>query len=161
MPIKVVDTQSIADRIKILMRALGFDNERKMAVAMGYERPDNIYNATKGERMPGIPLLIDLSNTFENANIGWILTGRGEMLFAGKKKSSIEKMPDPLLTLFAQEIQNMQSSLNKLSKAIPGISDSLPGPRPPVEDLQLGKRPGDKNPQRKNDTKGSVSKKGN
>lgn len=117
---KSIDTQAIANRFKVLMRQLGFDNPREMAIAMGYDRPDNLYNAVNGDRMPGVPLLIDVSNKFENANINFVLTGKGNVLLSGaglqlaEEQSGYLKKGSVMITLPEQEWLAAKESVKQL-----------------------------------------------
>jgi hypothetical protein len=121
MPDKDIDKQGIAKRLTKLMEALGFKNERQWAIAMGYDRPDNLYNATKGVNMPGVPLLTIISNKFENANIGWVLSGRGVMLF-DNEKSGTPKAPDlNLLTQIENYANGILFSLHELKQEPHGV----------------------------------------
>lgn len=76
-----IDKQLIADRLKELMKASGLTSGKELGAALGYKRPDNIYNVLNAENAPGIALLADLSNKFESLNVGWLLGGEGPMFF--------------------------------------------------------------------------------
>jgi hypothetical protein len=176
MATKEVDKQAIADRLKKLVKALGYENPREMSMDMGYERPDNLYNAMNGDRMPGIPLLIDISNRFKNANVIWVLTGKGEPLLEGvlelqegekgyRKKSGLYERPDYLPTLLKNEIEVIRASLDKLSQAASKTVGSSPVASDPVQGLPLGRKkskgPAGSNKDQRNTPSGNVSKKGN
>lgn len=122
MAAKDIDTQLIASRLINLMKALGFKNELQWSAALGYERADNLYNATNGERMPGVALLADISNKFENVNVGWILSGKGTMLYENEKSGPLQ-VPDQLLTQIEDHANSILFSLDLLRKkplVVPG-----------------------------------------
>lgn len=129
------EIQLIAERLISLMNALGYANEREWGFALGYERPDNIYNATSGKRMPGVKLLIDISKRFEMVNLGWVLTGKGGMY---RKEKSGPDEPDHLRTLLDAEIKNIEASLQRLKSDLhvfpdPGINVNAEGYQPAAE----------------------------
>jgi hypothetical protein len=152
---KSIDIQAIAERFKILIKSLGFENPREMSIAMGYERPDNLYNATNGDRMPGVPLLVDVSNVFENANINWVLTGKGKVLFDQQSNLLAEDQPGyfkkgmAMITMPEEELKTLKQTVRQLQTIFE--SAVLPGKLSlPTEDL-LGKKKGQGNG---GDTKG-------
>lgn len=72
---------AISGRLIQALNSFGYDIKRKGTVKelqklLSYNRPDNIYNATNGDREPGMQLLIDLSNLFDKFPVGWIITGK-------------------------------------------------------------------------------------
>lgn len=142
MPELGEEIQQMADRLKTIMKAVGYETPAKLAAALGYVRPDNIYNAISGERMPGIPLLVDLSNKFENVNINWLLTGKGAMIIGEKYKPSNQLPPakvDP-----TKEIQALSKRLDSMEGLMKTIADKLtglpPGDRRKAASVGGGKR---------------------
>jgi hypothetical protein len=139
-----------------VLKFVSLINEGKIESQISQQKLNRLFNLDpRTGKWPTVPhdIFEAILIRFPEVDAAWLITGQ--------KKSSTEKVPDPLLTLLTQEIQTMQSSLNRLATASAGILGSTPMVNPPVQDLGLGKNRGNKSLQKKNDTKGNVSKKGN
>ena len=103
---------------------------------------------------PGVPheILEAIILKFPNVDAHWLVTGQ-------KKEADANPAPaQNLLTLIETEAKTMQLSLERLLKASQVSAGSLPKQIAPVQNLGLGKKPGNKNAQDENELKGNVSK---
>ncbi|GAA4319608.1 hypothetical protein [Compostibacter hankyongensis] len=65
-------------------------NPNRFSEMLGYASPEKIYRLFREENAkPGVDILIDISNIFEDLNMQWVLTGKGEML----KKEAVSCPP--------------------------------------------------------------------
>lgn len=69
---------TINQRFELLLKALNH-NPNSFAVALEYPSNTKIQRLTKEPNKPSIDILNDISNKFDNVNIDWIVTGKGEM----------------------------------------------------------------------------------
>ena len=56
-------------------------NTRKLSIELGYESPEKLYRLFRDKNAkPSIDIVEDISNKFDELNIEWLLTGKGEMI---------------------------------------------------------------------------------
>jgi phage repressor protein C with HTH and peptisase S24 domain len=54
-------------------------NANSFAAALGYDKPEKIYRLLRDDKnKPSLDILQDISNVFEDINIEWLISGRGE-----------------------------------------------------------------------------------
>lgn len=67
-------------RLNEYMKALGI-NTRKLSIDLGYDQPEKLYRLFRDKNAkPSIDIIEDISNKFDDLNLQWLLTGKGEML---------------------------------------------------------------------------------
>ncbi len=76
------------DRIMQFADYKGFKNPSEFAKkGLGWTSSEKINRLKKENNKPSVDILIEISNKFEDINLGWLLTGKGEML-----KSSVQNI---------------------------------------------------------------------
>ena len=102
---------TVQERFKKLLEFLNM-NASEFSSKLGYNSPEKIYrifrNKGENENKPSFDILADISNMFENINIDWIITGKGDMIkninhvvneregiYIVKKNHSKDKVPVP------------------------------------------------------------------
>lgn len=69
------------DRIMQFADYKGFKNPSEFAKkGLGWTSSEKINRLKKENNKPSVDILIEISNKFEDINLGWLLTGKGEML---------------------------------------------------------------------------------
>lgn len=68
-------------RLSKLSENKGFKSINKFALdGLNYSASEKLNRLKKENTNPSVEILLDISNKFEDANIDWLLTGKGEML---------------------------------------------------------------------------------
>lgn len=66
------------ERLMQLANYQGIKNPNELADALGYKSPEKLYRLQRDNNAsPSFAILTDISNLFENADIRWLVTGRG------------------------------------------------------------------------------------
>lgn len=59
-----------------------------LAVLLGYNSPQKLYRLFNTEgASPSVQIIEDISNKFEELNLNWLFTGRGNMILSGDPDS--------------------------------------------------------------------------
>jgi len=70
---------TIFDRILFVLEKKGFKNVAELAEKLGYSSPQKIYRLKQEENSkPSYDILLDFSNKFEDLNLRWFITGKGD-----------------------------------------------------------------------------------
>jgi len=70
---------TIFDRILLILEKKGLKNVSELADKLGYASPQKIYRLKQEENSkPSYDIIFDLSNKFEDLNLRWFITGKGE-----------------------------------------------------------------------------------
>jgi hypothetical protein len=72
---------AVSKRLIEALKSIGYDVQNKKDVprlskTLEYSRAQNIYNAISGDREPGLKLLSDLANKFENFDLVYVISGK-------------------------------------------------------------------------------------
>lgn len=99
---------SINDRLKLLIEALGFSSLNQFDKAIGVSR--NVTNSIIGQQksMPGAAFLIKIKTQFPNINLDWLLMGNGDMF--STPKDDYKKLLEEKENL-AQENSSLKNEL--------------------------------------------------
>ena len=63
-----------------------------LAVLLGYNSPQKLYRLFNTEgASPSCQIIEDLSNKFEELNLNWLFTGRGNMIFAAMQDNDYKE----------------------------------------------------------------------
>lgn len=57
----------------------GYSGIPELAKALGYGSPEKLYRLKKENTKPSVDILQDLSNKFEDLDLNWFITGKGDM----------------------------------------------------------------------------------
>ncbi len=71
--------KNVALRFKELLDILGL-NVPSFAKALQYSRADKLYNILNGVYYPSFEILSDITKFFEDVNVDYLITGRGQLL---------------------------------------------------------------------------------
>jgi hypothetical protein len=79
--VELKENTNIFENIMQIAELKGIKNPSDLAIRMGYTNPEKLYRLSrKPDAKPSADILQDFSNLFEDANMNFILTGRGEKL---------------------------------------------------------------------------------
>lgn len=71
---------TFSERLRYLIEIKGYKNANEFAKGLEYASPEKLYRLIRDpENMPSSEILIDISNKFEDINIGWLITGKGDV----------------------------------------------------------------------------------
>ena len=65
----------------------GYDGIPELAKALGYGSPQKLYRLKDESAKPSVDILQDLSNKFEDLNLNWYITGKGNIKVENKFKA--------------------------------------------------------------------------
>ena len=69
------------DRIMQIADYKGYKNPSEFAKrGLGWTSSEKINRLKDETKKPSVDILIEISNKFDDVNLGWLLTGKGEML---------------------------------------------------------------------------------
>ena len=94
-----IQLSPVVQRLQQLMDAEELD-ATGLAKALGYASAEKLYRLFRlAGAKPSIDILEDISNKFDNWNMHWVITGRGNKYLSAKKagqlRSSTAEEPDP------------------------------------------------------------------
>jgi len=82
------------DRLKQVLELKGFKNLRTFAIdGLGYRSYEKLNRLKDGTKKPGYQILLDISNKFENINLNWLITGKGEILLTNSNQQQPTVLP--------------------------------------------------------------------
>lgn len=91
------------ERLLQLSKSQGVDNVKDLAKKLGYASGEKIYRLKRDESAhPSVDMLLDISNTFENVDLNWLLTGQG------KKQLDLVNEPTEVYQRAEHEIIELQ-----------------------------------------------------
>jgi len=108
------------ERILFLIDYYGIKNINSLAKDyLNYNSSEKINRLKKDNTYPSYEILIDISNKFEDVNMNWLLTGKGEMLLNSSgldnKNIDINKTNDEINS-FKKELDFRQREINLLNR---------------------------------------------
>lgn len=74
----------------------GFSGIPDLAKALGYSSPEKLYRLKKENAKPSVDILQDLSNKFEDLDLNWYITGKGELSGSYSRETKIIDKPQVL-----------------------------------------------------------------
>lgn len=105
---------TFSSRLRMFMQAKNI-NQTQLASTLGYASPEKISRLLRKEgASPSVDIIIDFSNKFEDLNIEWLVTGKGEM---EKKKTVTELLKENVEILKVQK-QHLLDNNNTLINVI-------------------------------------------
>ncbi len=119
-------------RLREFYKSLGYKNDRAFSVnALGYNGSEKINRLKKDGNKPSIDILKDISNKFENFNLHWYITGKGEMLLSDNENCSSAPPSSSELTL-----ESLDLEIKRKDFEIKGLVIELTELKEEVEDLK-------------------------
>lgn len=91
-----------------------------------YDSSEKINRLKDKNKLPSIKIIEDISNTFENINIDWLVTGRGQMLRNSEtKESDLTKSDDTqyAISILMDTIKEKDRQIKCLLDIIQGMSN--------------------------------------
>jgi len=102
---------SVNSRFREILKALN-KNANQFATALGHERGDKIRNfAGKEGYMVNGTVLKEISETFPQINLSWLLAGTGQMLLTDEPKP--KEFPD-----IYSELSSLRKEIEQLKKEV-------------------------------------------
>lgn len=113
---------SFYKRIEELIKYQGIKNVNVFAKDyLKYDSAEKIYRLKNENKLPSFEILQDISNKFENINIDWLVTGRGEMLRNSSKNEescSICASKDEVIFTQNKLIKSQEEHIECLKKLL-------------------------------------------
>lgn len=82
--------EGIQIRLKEFIEYLNV-NTNEFAKRLGYERSDKVYFVINGKTKPSFDMIQDITKTFVELNIEWLISGEGEMIKKGNLLGSLSE----------------------------------------------------------------------
>lgn len=103
------------ERILFLIDYYGIKNINSLAKDyLNYNSSEKINRLKKDNTFPSYEILIDISNKFEDVNMNWLLTGKGEMLI----NSNSLRNENSDVNITNEEIKNLNKELDYRQREI-------------------------------------------
>jgi hypothetical protein len=120
-------------RLTQLAQIKGFKSINKFALnGLNYSSSEKLNRLKKEKTNPSVEILLDISNKFEDINIDWLLTGKGEMLkstglnaAAEQTENYIKAGPTLDIDLKDELIMMQKKEINRLEKEISRLEIEL------------------------------------
>lgn len=107
------------------MRLYSIPNVSELSRRLGYERPERVRNVFVGNSLPSFGMLADLTKTFGEVDMHWLLTGEGSALAKPLPNAieslnqAIKPLKDLMDGLRIPSVPNLPSTLNSPSNSPP------------------------------------------
>ena len=103
------------NRLSQLSEIKGFKSINKFALdGLNYLSSEKLNRLKKENTNPSVEILIDISNKFEDVNIEWLLTGRGEMLRSvAEKNIEINPTDKKLIASLEKNVAMLEENLKQ------------------------------------------------
>ena len=106
---------SLFDRLKKISKEKGFKSINSFALeGLGYKSSEKLNRLKKEHAKPSADIIIDIANTFEDININWLLTGKGDMYFKNTHitdNQKLDKLSKEEFDVIHKAIQNYENEL--------------------------------------------------
>lgn len=89
MQTKLNEDSNFFERTLRISSFYGYSGIPELAKALGYNSPEKLYRLKKENTKPSVDILQDLSNKFDDLNLNWYITGKGNMIL-GTKNSNLD-----------------------------------------------------------------------
>jgi hypothetical protein len=107
------NSQTIFDRIIIIIEQKGLKNVAELAGMLGYGSPQKIYRLRQAENSkPSYDIIQDFSNKFEDLNMRWFVTGEGEPFTSSASKTMVAEPTENYKT--QSEIERLKNKIAEL-----------------------------------------------
>jgi len=105
------NNSTIFDRILLIIEKKGIKNVAELASQLGYDKPQKIYRLKQEENSkPSYDIIHDFTIKFEDLNVRWFITGKGEPFMEEYIKNAIN---EPLIN-YPLEVQQLKDRVNEL-----------------------------------------------
>ncbi len=103
------------NRLSQLSENKGFKSINKFALdGLNYSSSEKLNRLKKENTNPSVEILLDISNKFEDVNIDWLLTGKGEMLRNVEEKSiEINLTAKKLIASLEKNVEMLEEKLQQ------------------------------------------------
>jgi hypothetical protein len=91
----MINKENIYNRILKIIEFYNIDGVQGLAKVLGYNSAEKLYRLKRLKNAsPSFNMILDFTNKFENLNIRWFLTGKGEIeyVFGNKANTEFKKL---------------------------------------------------------------------
>ncbi|GEM_PF-4334212 len=101
------------ERIMQIIDYKGYKSINSFAIdGLKYASSEKIYRLKNQKNKPSIDILADIANQFEEININWLITGKGEMILPNVV--SVDKRLQSILELSTEDQQQILNTIDAL-----------------------------------------------
>lgn len=128
------ENTNIFERFLLIAEHYKLSGVQGLSNELGYKSSEKIYRLNRSEKArPGFDILLDISNKFENLNMAWLISGKGDMILKPITEVSELKANQNSSDLFAQLMgvftskltEAIQPTLDEHKKQIERLADRI------------------------------------